>query len=153
MAGTQEHATSDYFAAALLYTEAAHLLFSSILSHAVTCSNHRRSHLLLLGQRMASKSKIQPATRRVLHTSQLRDQMGNNTPRRKSMLIGALGRTQKGVWVLFNQRPGMDGYFVCSVPFWTSPQRWIVSCDYEINKIASARRFVHFKSQQAKEKR
>ena len=77
---------------------------------AVTCSSHRTNNLSLLGQRMASKSNVQPKTRKVLYTYQLRDQTGNNAPGRKSMLIGTLGRTQKGVWVSFDKRPSMGDH-------------------------------------------
>ena len=76
----------------------------------VTCSNHRISNPFLLGQRMASKSNNQPTTRKVPHTYQLGDQAGNNAPGRKIMLIGTLGRTQKGVWVSFDKRPSMGDH-------------------------------------------
>ena len=59
---------------------------------------------------MASKSNNQQVTRKVLHTYQLRDQTGNSAPGRKSMLLGTLGRTQKGVWVSFDKRPGMGDH-------------------------------------------
>ena len=76
----------------------------------VTCSNHRISNPFLLGQRMVSKSNNQPTTRKVPHTYQLGDQAGNNAPGRKSMLIGTLGRTQKGVWVSFDKRPSIGDH-------------------------------------------
>ena len=47
---------------------------------------------LLLGQRMVSEQYS--ANDLQSSTSQLRDQAGNNTSTRKSMLIGTLGRTQ-----------------------------------------------------------
>ena len=59
---------------------------------------------------MASKSNNQQMTHGILHTYQLRDQAGNNAPARKSMLIGALGSTQKGVWVSFDKRPSMGDH-------------------------------------------
>ena len=49
-------------------------------------------------------------TRKVLHTYQLRDQAGNNAPRRKSMLLGTFRGTKKGIWVSFDKRPGMGDH-------------------------------------------
>ena len=36
--------------------------------------------------------------------------MGNSAPGRKSMLLGTLGDTQKGIWVSFDRRPGMGDH-------------------------------------------
>ncbi len=59
---------------------------------------------------MTPKSNDPRMTRKVLHTYQLRDQAGNSAPDRRSMLIGTLGRAQKGIWVSFDKRLGMGDH-------------------------------------------
>ena len=118
-----------YFAAALLSIYPAYLPFFSTLSLWVNCSNHGIRIPLLRGQRMASKSNNKQLTRAILHMYQLRDQAGNNAPGRKSMLIGTLGRTQKGVWVSFDKRPFIGDH----IPYWNDNNTSTKYNDFNIN--------------------
>ena len=68
----------------------------------------------MLLETLSESGKTTRAVGKVLHTYQLRDQAGNNAPGRKSMLLGTLGDTKKGIWVSFDKRPGMGLWQGCT---------------------------------------